>query len=220
MQNLEVAEVIDLFLVACEHQRAVAQHQAHESSYPLGKVYIPKCKSDGSFEELQCDPAMQQCWCVDFRGFELSSTRQPMSPKASCKMPKSSCPLYHCSEDCEHGFEIDNYGCRTCRCINPCDRITCKEDGERCRLVKVECTSLPCPSVAMCLPEKENPCQHGEPMVIGGEIAACGPDYDTCPSSHKCQLSPLGEYAVCCPKPSKLPLVSFKLPATFCKSRI
>lgn len=191
-----------LHLTACQHQRAVAQHQSHESGIPAGKVYMAQCTEDGSFEPLQCNPGTQECWCVDFRGFEISSTRTPSSKKLDCNAPpKSDCPLYKCYEDCEHGFEMDKNGCRTCKCIEPCDKITCKGEGETCRLVQVECENMPCPPVPMCLPKKDNPCQHGSPLMYGDDQVSCGPDYDSCPSSHKCQLSPLGEYAVCCPKP-------------------
>lgn len=166
---------------------------------------MPQCTEDGSFDPLQCNPGTQECWCVDFRGFEISSTRTPSSKKLDCNAPpKSDCPLYKCYEDCEHGFEMDKNGCRTCKCIEPCDKITCKGEGETCRLVQVECENMPCPPVPMCLPKKDNPCQHGSPLMYGDDQVSCGPDYDSCPSSHKCQLSPLGEYAVCCPKPRKL----------------
>lgn len=167
---------------------------------------MPKCRDDGSYEPKQCNLGTGECWCVDIRGFEMSSTRT--TNELSCEpAPKSDiCPLLKCVEDCEHGFKIDPKGCRTCECINPCSQISCRGEGETCRLVSVECTNWPCPSVPMCLPKKENPCQNGEPLKLGStdELVTCGPDYENCPSSHKCQLSPVGEYAVCCPKPSKI----------------
>uniref|UniRef100_A0A1Y1L736 Thyroglobulin type-1 domain-containing protein n=1 Tax=Photinus pyralis TaxID=7054 RepID=A0A1Y1L736_PHOPY len=192
-----------LLQTACQHHQAVTQHHAHESGTPANRVYIPKCADDGSYEPKQCNPATKECWCVDFRGFEISQTRTPLDNNLDCaiKSYSGNCPLYKCSEDCDHGFEMDANGCRTCNCIDPCASITCREDGESCRLVAIECIDSPCPPIPMCLPKRENPCQSGEPLKIGNEIATCGPEYETCPSSHKCQLSPLGEYAVCCPKP-------------------
>ncbi|KAJ8960315.1 hypothetical protein NQ318_004047, partial [Aromia moschata] len=186
-----------LLLTACQHQRALAQHQAHESGIPAGKVYMPKCKEDGSYDDKQCNPGIGQCWCVDIRGFEISETRHKSGENVSCDpAPRSEkCPLLKCVEDCEHGFEMDAKGCRTCTCVDPCSRVSCRGEGETCRLVAVECVGWPCPSVPMCLPKKENPCQNGEPLRLGGagdELATCGPDFDSCPSSHKCQLSPVG----------------------------
>lgn len=194
--------------LGCQHQRTLTEHQAHESGIPAGKVYMPKCKEDGSYESKQCNPRTGECWCVDIRGFELSETRTRSIDNLTCDpAPKSTnCPMYKCSEDCEHGFKIDEKGCRTCECLDPCSQISCRGEGETCRLVTVECVDWPCPSVPMCLPKKENPCQNGEPLKLGSseEMVTCGPEYENCPSSHKCQLSPVGEYAVCCPKPSKI----------------
>lgn len=166
---------------------------------------MPKCKSNGAFESKQCNPGTKECWCVDERGFEISQSRRFSNKPFNCdQQQRSLCPLYKCVNDCEHGFELDSKGCRSCNCVDPCSKITCREDGETCRLVNVECVDFPCPPVAMCLPKKENPCHVGEPLKLGSteEIVGCGPDFESCPSSHKCQLSPLGEYAVCCPKPS------------------
>ncbi|EFA05918.2 zonadhesin isoform X2 [Tribolium castaneum] len=191
-----------LLLTACQHQNALSQHQAHESGVPAGRVYIPQCTPEGAYEPKQCNPGTNECWCVDWRGFEISKTRT--NSQLSCEtIQQSDCPLYKCINDCEHGFEMDANGCRTCDCIDPCSRISCRGEGETCRLVPVECTNEPCPPIPMCLPKKDNPCQNGDPLKLGNseEIVTCGPDYETCPSSHKCQLSPVGEYAVCCPKP-------------------
>lgn len=204
-----------LMLTACQHQRAIAQHQALESGIRVGSTYVPTCKEDGSYEAKQCDPSTKECWCVDFRGFEISQTRTTSYKKLNCDMPIISpmCPFYKCSEDCQHGYKLDENGCRTCDCVDPCSRITCREDGETCRLVSVECIDWPCPSIPMCLPKKENPCQNGQPLTLGDsdETVTCGPDFASCPSSHKCELSPIGEYAVCCPKPSTYYFIIYSL---------
>ncbi|XP_066152915.1 uncharacterized protein [Euwallacea fornicatus] len=193
-----------LLYTACQHQKTLAQHQAHESGIPAGKVHIPNCTEDGSYRSKQCNTGTKECWCVDERGFEISKTRTRKEDLNCDLEPKEdSCPLLNCADDCEHGFQLNEEGCRTCKCLDPCTKISCRGEGETCRLVGVECVTWPCPSVPMCLPKKENPCQKGEPLNlgVGEEVVTCGPEAESCPSSHKCQLSPVGEYAVCCPKP-------------------
>ncbi|KAK3737699.1 hypothetical protein QZH41_008038 [Actinostola sp. cb2023] len=37
--------------------------------------FIPNCKQDGSYEEVQCDPLTNHCWCVDGKGKEIMGTR-------------------------------------------------------------------------------------------------------------------------------------------------
>lgn len=36
--------------------------------------FVPRCKFDGSFEEVQCHNSTGLCWCVDRDGNELPST--------------------------------------------------------------------------------------------------------------------------------------------------
>lgn len=185
----------------CQHQRFLAHHQAHETGSPANKVFIPQCKPDGSFEEKQCNYGLKECWCVDVNGFELSQSRMPYGEPFNCDNTNKCTQENNCTHLCQHGFEMDANGCRTCKCLDPCSKVSCRGEGETCRLVNVECVDGPCPPIPMCLPKKENPCQYGEPLKLGEEVVTCGPDYESCPSSHKCQLSPVGEYAVCCPKP-------------------
>ncbi|XP_048581312.1 uncharacterized protein LOC5512067 isoform X7 [Nematostella vectensis] len=43
---------------------------------PSGKGrFVPRCKADGQFEEVQCNEWTGQCWCVDNSGIEIQGTR-------------------------------------------------------------------------------------------------------------------------------------------------
>lgn len=37
--------------------------------------HVPRCKSDGHYEEVQCQSGTSVCWCVDENGKELPGTR-------------------------------------------------------------------------------------------------------------------------------------------------
>lgn len=142
-----------LFFTVCQHQHEVAEYHIKHSL--VSSSFVPQCNSDGSFVPLQCDSSKNECWCVDFRGFEISQSRAPSQTHINCSTISYSgnCPLYNCVTDCDHGFAIDKSGCRTCTCLDPCSNIKCKEATKICQLFTVKCTKWPCPPVPMCLPK-------------------------------------------------------------------
>ena len=46
--------------------------------------FLPTCKADGSFDEMQCHGSTGQCWCVDSNGFEWAGTRLRAPKQPSC----------------------------------------------------------------------------------------------------------------------------------------
>ena len=43
--------------------------------------FVPQCKPDGRYEEVQCGAAWDYCWCVDSSGTELPGTKTKGWPK-------------------------------------------------------------------------------------------------------------------------------------------
>lgn len=192
-----------IFKTACEHQRAVAEHMARELSIPASHAFLPNCTEDGDFAAVQCNPKKQECWCVDEFGLELPGTRVGKGETITCVPEVDHCPEMNCNVLCTNGYQMDSKNCATCKCYDPCSEFKCKGADETCRLVQVNCITEPCPLMPLCLPKLENPCPIGDPLKEeeAGDVMQCGPHGSHCPSSHRCNLSPFGEYAVCCPKP-------------------
>lgn len=187
---------------ACQHLQTIQLHQASELGVPPKQKYIAQCDVDGSYRTVQCGPG-NVCWCVDEYGNEKSGTRTTNAEPNCDLYPKSECPMRKCSA-CEYGYKIDANGCKTCECRNPCDEISCPR-GEECQLIQVECISVPCPKMPICVPIRDSVCPEGLPLKSGGREIVCGPqvDADTCPSTHVCQLNMISNRGSCCAKTSK-----------------
>ena len=48
--------------------------------------FIPRCKQDGGFEEIQCHGSM--CFCVDKDGREISETKVSRPETPNCLVPR------------------------------------------------------------------------------------------------------------------------------------
>ena len=52
------------------------QHKFREAPLKyLPEAFVPRCKLDGQYEEVQCAVSTGECWCVDSEGKELAGTR-------------------------------------------------------------------------------------------------------------------------------------------------
>ncbi|XP_045777097.1 kielin/chordin-like protein isoform X1 [Maniola jurtina] len=187
---------------ACQQRRALAVHTAAESGNPPAWTWVPECKEDGTYAQVQCrGSSKKMCWCVDTAGNEVPGTRSTNSTP-NCDAP-AICPDPGCDveEICPHGRLLDNKGCPTCVCRDPCAEAKCRED-ETCELVPLDCEGESCPPLARCSPSPQ--CPEGEPLQApdGSGALLCGPNAAACPYTHACRFAPHDSRpSVCCPKP-------------------
>ena len=59
--------IADANITPCEKKRRDAIFYS--------KKFIPFCKPDGSWSEIQCGKSSRDCWCVDIGGNEVLGTR-------------------------------------------------------------------------------------------------------------------------------------------------
>ena len=64
-----ICSLTDKRVTACTSRREECLDNA-----PRGH-FVPRCKADGSFDDVQCLQATGECWCVDTNGEEIPGTR-------------------------------------------------------------------------------------------------------------------------------------------------
>lgn len=59
--------VSDANITPCEMKRRDSIHYSQK--------FVPFCKPDGSWSEIQCELSSGSCWCVDSEGHEIIGSR-------------------------------------------------------------------------------------------------------------------------------------------------
>ncbi|PFX15746.1 Equistatin [Stylophora pistillata] len=75
---------------ACQRHRARALGMAGN---PPPGAYVPLCKPDGSYDDVQCHAYTGLCWCVDESGDEILGTRKWGRPSCSRRLSDHSNPI-------------------------------------------------------------------------------------------------------------------------------
>ncbi len=65
MAHTDICLLIILDENRCEEERAHAMKTSEESGFP---IFVPVCRPDGSYVEVQCHMETGYCWCVDREG--------------------------------------------------------------------------------------------------------------------------------------------------------
>lgn len=117
----------------------------------------------------------------------------------------NECENLDCAAVCEYGFKMDEDGCPTCKCDDPCEGYSCPEDEECVNVKEATCTDFLCPTIPVCRPKAvyTNPCKNGIPLmddIRGTPITCALEDSDgvICPSTHECVPVAGSDQAVCC----------------------
>uniref|UniRef100_A0AC34RIU7 Uncharacterized protein n=1 Tax=Panagrolaimus sp. JU765 TaxID=591449 RepID=A0AC34RIU7_9BILA len=188
----------------CLHAKAAADGFKRAK---IAGVFEPRCDDDGAYDKVQRHRGMS--WCVDSHGKELPGTRTSRKDP-DCIRPRS-CPVMSCTKHCLFGPEMNDHGCPTCECKNPCLNLQCPLNHV-CRLVSIQCFLNSCLPVPKCI---LNACPRGEPLerVDNGQLAECDDlQGRKCPQGWFCHKFGMGSIGYCCPGnvPCKSPCEDMK----------
>ena len=73
-------------MTSCQRRYREAFLQSFEGDF------LPQCKLDGRYEEVQCEGSSGECWCVDQNGKKLSGTNSTQLIKCPISGKSSNCP--------------------------------------------------------------------------------------------------------------------------------
>ncbi|CAD5219044.1 unnamed protein product [Bursaphelenchus okinawaensis] len=151
-------------------------------------IILPECSIDGYFQPIQCNRNF--CYCVNrVTGIAVPGTLVPKNRTPNCNRPRS-CVRQEC--DCQFGSELDEDGCETCECINPCKDVVCPI-GNVCIMADVECLSSSCLQQPRCVP---NVCSGKPEISIEGFVKSCNRE---CSSGYTCNnVGFPGQGGICC----------------------
>ncbi|XP_078349655.1 thyroglobulin-like isoform X1 [Oculina patagonica] len=89
----------------------LCQLQRLQSGEEMPGRYVPQCKKDGNFEEVQCHYSTGYCWCVNVEGSEIKGTKVRGRPSCGKECQPVMCRMY-----CEFGWARGPDGCEICKC--------------------------------------------------------------------------------------------------------
>lgn len=152
---------------------------------------------------------------------EVQCVRAPCPPQGICTPKPQPCPeLIDCWVDCQYGLAYDENECPVCRCLQPCQNVTCGEN-EACTVQEVHCIRAPCPPLGLCTP-KQPSCPSMDGCMLDCNIGFAYDENEcsiceclqpcknvTCAFNEECQIqavqcirAPCPPIGVCTPKTS------------------
>lgn len=77
LKGLKFAQEGDELFIPVEPTKSLCLEKYRQAmeNYNIG-TFVPQCKPDGRYEEVQCGAGWDYCWCVDATGRELSGTKR------------------------------------------------------------------------------------------------------------------------------------------------